>query len=427
MFADNNEATYRRNFVFFLIDAIMFSAALGMMGLNTLIPDFVRKLTDSEIIIGFSAYLFEIGFTLPQLLIARYIVRAERKKWWFIGPNIPVRFIMIVFAISAVYFGAGQPTAILIAFFICYGIAAFGDGLVGVPWMDLIGSSLNDQWRARMLGLSSAISSVLMLGIPALTAFVLSSPNLSFPNNYALIFGIAGLIFALSTIPVLFVRELPSGKAVEKLPELSEFLPSLGVVLREDKHFRNLIFLRFAAILMLMASPFYVGFATERLGLTSGEAVPNLILMQTIGGIFGSIAYTWLGARDNLLFLRLAVAGMLFVPLSAIVAGLWGVIPLYMGFFFFGLCGSNLGFSFQNWLLGYANHEQRPIYTGLYNTIPAFLSLTAPVIAGSIVQASGYEALFSVSAVMVIVSLLISLQLPNPQKQKREAALAQAL
>jgi len=157
----SHEPIYRRNFIHFLADNILFSVAMGILGTTTLIPDFVRRLTDSEILIGLSGNIFTIGFTLPQLFIARHIVRHAHKKWWFVGPNIPVRFVILLFAGLIIWLGPERSGLILLAFFICYGIAAFGDGLVGVPWTDLVGSSLDNRWRARMLGLAAAISGIL--------------------------------------------------------------------------------------------------------------------------------------------------------------------------------------------------------------------------------------------------------------------------
>ncbi|MEZ4615419.1 MAG: hypothetical protein R2867_07880 [Caldilineaceae bacterium] len=76
-----------------------------------------------------------------QLFVARYIVRHARKKWWFVGPNIPVRFVILLFAGLAVWLGTANPGLTLLAFFLAYGITAFGDGLVGVPWADLAGAA----------------------------------------------------------------------------------------------------------------------------------------------------------------------------------------------------------------------------------------------------------------------------------------------
>ena len=399
---------------------------MSLIGATTVIPDFVRRLTSSEILIGLSSTLFEIGWTLPQLFIARYIVRFERKKWWFAGPNIPIQFIILIFAVVTVLLGKDRPGAILVAFFIAYGLAGLGDGIVGVPWADLIGTSLDNRWRARMFGLMSAISGVIMLIIASLIGLILSDAGPGFPNNYALLFGAAGLLFAISILPPLFLRELPGGKRVEKIPALSEFLPSLGRVLRTDGPFRAIVITRMLTSLFAMASPFYIGFATVQLKLSSNVAVPTLLAMQTIGSVTGALIYTWLGARNNLLYIRLALIGGALLPISALLATVVGPLPLYVGFLMSGLSLSNLFLSYQNWVVSYANPDQRPIYAGLFNTVAAVVSLIAPFIAGSIAQNIGYEALFVVAIAMAFAALFVTLRyVNNPRAEAvREVALA---
>jgi MFS family permease len=406
----DHEPIYRRNFPFFLLDSILFNLAMGIIGPTTLIPDFIRHLTSSEILIGLSSSLFDVGWMLPQLVIARYIVLSERKKWWFVGPNIPVRFVILGFAVITVMLGKDRPEAILLAFLICYGIAAVGDGLVSVPWGVLAGTSLDNRWRARVFGLTVAGSGVMMLGASPLIGVVLSSAGPAFPNNYALIFAAAGLLFALSILPVLFVHELPGGKAVEKILSLGEFLPSLGKILRTDIPFRAMVITRMLMSLFAMASPFYIGFATVQLGLSSTVAVPTLLAMQTLGSIGGALIYTWLGARSNLMYIRLALGFAAFLPVSALLATVLGPLPLYLGFLVSGITVGNLFLSFYNWILTYATPDQRPVYTGLFNTVVAVTTLIAPFIGGTIAQQIGYEALFIVALVMVLGAWFVSLR-----------------
>jgi MFS family permease len=418
----HREQVYRRNFFLFTTDGILFIVAMGIIGSTTVIPDFIRQLTDSEVLIGLSSTLFDIGWTLPQLFIARHIIRHERKKWWFAGPNIPVRFVMLIFAGIVVLLGKNQPGAILAAFLICYGIAAVGDGIVGVPWADLTGTSLDGRWRARMFGIMSAASGLIMLALSPLIGVVLSDAGPGFPNNYALLFGAAGVLFAISIVPVLFIHELPGGKAVEKTPSFSEFLPDLGRVLRTDGPFRAMVITRMFASLFAMAGPFYIGFATEQLNLSSEVAVPTLLAMQTTGSVLGALLYTWLGARNNLLYIRLALAGGSLLPISALLATLVGPLPLYFGFLVSGLALSNLFLSFLNWVVTYANPDRRPIYAGLFNTIAAAISLMAPFIAGTIAQHIGYEALFMVAILMAFSALFVALRyIPNLRTEETPA------
>ncbi len=407
---------YRRNFFLFVIDGVLFMVAMGTIGANTVIPDFVRRLTDSEILIGLSGSMFSIGFTLPQLFIARHIIRFERKKWWFVGPNIPVRFVILIFAFVVVLLGEAQSGAILLAFLIAYGLAAVGDGLVGVPWADLVGSSLDTRWRARMFGITSAGAGVIMLGVAPVIAYILGDAGPPFPNNYALLFGIAGVLFALSILPILFLTELPGGKAAAKSPAMREFLPDLGRVLRTDVPFRAIVITRMLTSLFMMAAPFYVGFATVQLGLSSDVAVPNLLAMQTVGGIAGALLYTWLGARNNVLYIRMALVGAALLPLSALLAGVIGPLPLYVGFLVSGLSLTNLLFSYQNWIVTYAAADKRPIYVGLFNTIAAIVSLITPFISGTIARHIGFEVLFGVALLMALGALYVTIRyLPDQQ------------
>jgi hypothetical protein len=119
------EAAYQRNFWLFLFDSIFFTVAMSLIGTTTVIPDFIRRLTDSEVLIGLSSSLFEIGWMLPQLFMARYLVKVASKKWWFAGPNIVVRFAIPIFAVLIFLLGNEQPGLLLGAFLICYGIAAW--------------------------------------------------------------------------------------------------------------------------------------------------------------------------------------------------------------------------------------------------------------------------------------------------------------
>jgi len=223
-------------------------------------------------------------------------------------------------------------------------------------------------------------------------------------------------------MPPLFLHELPGGKGVAKIPSFGEFLPDLGRVLRTDGPFRAILVTRMLTSLFAMAGPFYIGFATVQLGLSSQVAVPTLLAMQTVGTVTGALVYTWLGARNNLLYIRLALGGAAFLPISALLAAVVGPLPLYLGFLVSGLALSNLFLSYQNWVVTYATPDQRPIYAGLFNTVAAGISLIAPFIGGTIAQQLGYEPLFGVALLMVCTALFVTLRyVHNPSlKSARE-------
>ncbi len=417
-------AVYRRNFIFFLSDFVLFGIALQMIGATTVIPDFVRKLTDSEVLIALSSQMFNIGYLLPQLLVARSLTRVANKKWWFIGPNIPVRFVVLIFAGIIVLLGAEHQSAILVFFLVFYALAALGDGLVGVPWMDLLGSSLDDRWRARLFGLGFALTGLLMLGIAPIMGFVLDDSGLAYPHNYALLFAISGTIFVI-TIPVaVFIHELPGGKPRDTVPPLREYLPELGHVLRVDQPFRSMIIVRILVAFFTMATPFYIGLATERLDVSSGTAVRNLLLMQTLGSVSGSLLYARVGDRKTMLLVRIALMLGISQPVLALVATGVGPSPLYFVFLIMGIVDSFLGSSFVNWVVMYATPDQRPVYSGLFNSISAVALLIAPLVGGLLVEAFDYEAAFIVALVMIVAALVVAVRYVNEPKRRPSAKIA---
>jgi len=403
------EAAYRRNFRLFLIDSIAFTVAMGIIGPSTVIPDFIRRLTDSEVLIGLSSSLFDIGWMLPQLFMARYLVRVERKKWWFAGPNLVVRFAIPAFAVIILLLGAERRGAILIAFLICYGIAAVGDGIVGVPWVDLVGSSLDDRRRARMFGLGNAAVGVTILGLAPLAGYILSESGPDFPNNYALLFAISGVLFVITVPIVMPIRELPGGKPVETVPPLGEYLPGLVRVLRRDAPFRAVVIARVLVALATLAAPFYIGFATEHLGLSSNEAVSRLLLMQTLGSVFGALAFSRFGEGHSLLFMEGALGFAIAQPALALIASAVGPAPLYLAFLMGGVALGCLGISFINWVILYATPEQRPVYAGLFNSMSAVGLLVAPLLGGALVELVSYEAAFVVALLSLVGALAVFL------------------
>ena len=406
----SRERIYRRNFIFFLADNVLYNLARGIIGEATVIPDFVRHLTGSEILIGLSGTLPTIGSTLPQLLVARYIVRHARRKWWYVGPNLPARSMMLLFAAFTLWMGKRQPELILPAFFICYSIASFGNGLVGVPWAELAGSGMDNRWRARVLGLTTVCTGLILLGIAPLIGVVLGPSGPGFPTNDGVLFGAAGVVFVVGILPSLFFHELPGSNAVASLPTLGEFLPGLGRALRDDMPFRAFIVTRMCISLFMMAAPFYIGYATVQLGQSSAVAVPVLLATQTIGSLSGALTYTWLGARSNLLSIRLALSGLVLLPVCALLASALGPLPLYFGFLLSGLATSIWLSSYLNWIVGYSPLDRRPAYVGLSNTLTAMVSLIAPFIGGAIVQTLGYQPLFAVALVMALSALFVSLR-----------------
>jgi predicted MFS family arabinose efflux permease len=190
---------------------------------------------------------------------------------------------------------------------------------------------------------------------------------------------------------------------------MREYLPDLARVLREDHRFRAMMVTRVLSAFFTLASPFYIGFATERLHMPDDIAVSRLLLMQTLGTVVGSLIFSRYGDRHILHFIRGVLVIGLVQPVMALVASGVGPGPLYVTFFAAGVVGGTLVLSCLNWVILYATPEQRPIYSGLFNSVSAVALLSAPFIGGSIVGQLSYEAAFVTALAIMAAALYVAL------------------
>jgi predicted MFS family arabinose efflux permease len=111
-------------------------------------------------------------------------------------------------------------------------------------------------------------------------------------------------------------------------------------------------------------------------------------------------------------------------PVLALVATGVGPSPLYFVFLIMGVVDSFLGSSFVNWVVMYTTPDQRPLYSGLFNSVSAVALLIAPLIGGVLVEAFDYEAAFIVALVMITAALFVALRYVNTPDRKPSAELA---
>ncbi|MGV2436824.1 MAG UNVERIFIED_CONTAM: MFS transporter [Anaerolineae bacterium] len=239
--------------------------------------------------------------------------------------------------------------------------------------------------------------------------------RLCFPNNYAILFAISGAFYALSILPGIFMTELVGESETKSVQSLQDFLPHLIHILLVDRSYRAYITARIFTALFMMTAPYYIGFATVNLGLSSAVAVPTLLAIRTIGGLCGSLVFALLGARSNRRAMILALGCSVLSPIFALAATNDLIYPLYVSFWLAGFSSGSLIYAYINWLVGYTTPEQRPICTGLSSTLIAITSLVAPLIGGTIVEQRGYPALF-ILALLTACGALLTIVLFLPEQ-----------
>jgi hypothetical protein len=405
----------RQNFAAFLLDYVAFGVALTFFNPDTIVPGFVGQLTKSALVVGLSSAAFHGSWLLPQLAVARLIHDKPRKMPYLVA-GLGGRVALWIIA-AALWLGlGGYPTPMLILTFACIVLFTAMDSVSGVAWFDILARALPTKLRGRMMGIGQVASGLLGIGVGALIKLILS--RYGFPNNYALIFALAGVGFAISAAAIFFMREPP--------PEGDQQRKDDGIKggwlksVLANPAYRRLLSCRLLVGMLGLAVPFYVRHAGEVMGLPE-RAIGDFAIAQTMAGVVISLALTPIYERWGAHYvIRIGSAAAVIGPLFALAAHLAGAEWLARAypvvFVSLGVINSTWMIGFFNYLIEIAPAGQNPTYVGSMNTIVWPLTLMG-IAGGWLLETTSYTVLFSITSAFVAAGFLVSLGM-KPSWQK---------
>src|SRR5262249_11096566 len=186
-----------------------FSIAFNLIGPNTVVPDFVSRLTPSQEIVGLSGSLFNFAFLMPQLFLAQIVNRGTRRKPYMARTVIPSRLAMAAVALFITLVGPSATTPILIFFLLAYTFFGITDGFVSLAWAGMLGSSIPTRVRGILLGVGQFRGAIGVLIGQFVIRILLGPGGPPFPQNYAAVFAFAAIFFLGGGIALTLVIEEP--------------------------------------------------------------------------------------------------------------------------------------------------------------------------------------------------------------------------
>ncbi|MBX3066114.1 MAG: MFS transporter [Anaerolineae bacterium] len=408
----------RWNFPLFLFDFVVFGISMNLLSPNSVVPEFINRLTDDARIIGLAGTLATFCVNAPQLFFSQLISRRTRRKP-FLFASIPFRLLIPLMAMIIAVIGNTNPTLILITFLVCYALFWVGDALITIVWADMTGSALTPKARATIFGMGQFAVALGAIGAREIVRRLLAPEAPAFPTNYVWLFGIAGICFVAAGVALSSVREEEQITPMEPGPTLRQFVPFIFKVLREDSRFRYFTIARLALDFVSVAVPFYVIFGTDILKVESSQLVGDSILLMTIGNATISLLNTQIsrrfGPRAVMWLVAACTLSMTIAALFSVSTG--SVTGLHICYVLLGAISGSFASGVFDYVITYATPDRRPIYIGLTNTISA-IGNAAPLIGGFILNAThSYPVLFGVSLAIALIGAVLSLGLADPRKQ----------
>ena len=424
----------RRNFSLGVLNGIFFNLSSGLISSTLVLPGLVQRLGGGDVLVGLLPALEQGGWLLPQLLVGARLQGVPRK--------LPVYQVTAV--LRGAFFGAMvaavalahrvSPAVALALLILFYGLYSVSAGLAGIPFQEVVAKAIPPQRRGTFFGLRQFGGGllVLLLVSPLLRTVLGEDSPYPFPQNYALLFGLALVCVFLGLLTFSLLVEPPSSRPGRSgtLPEQLRRLPRLW---REQPDLRRFLAYRVLARLGLVAEPFYIVYAGKALQVPAGS-IGDYMAAITVVQLASYLLWSRLSDRQgNRLLLRWGAGLLTLPPLLALLLPLLGEalalsLPIRTYLFSLVFALSGLGNAAQGvgigaYVLELLPEPERPAGLGLVNTIAGLLSLLT-ILGGGLAAALGYEALFLAAMALALGSFLLSWALVEPRRTARPSPLS---
>ncbi len=385
----------RRNFMAGLWHGAFLALGVALTQPTTVISAFVADLTGSTIWVGGLSTVLTVAGSLPQLFVARWIEPRPRKM-----PYLMLAIYLRVLSwglLAVLVFTIGDKHPTILAWILVGMLVVFyaGGGLGNIPYTDIIGKIIPQDRRGAFFGGKGALAGPLSIGAALLARQILAS--VSYPNNYALLFGLAATGLAVASLGFWVIREPVFASDKQAILPWRTYWQQ---ILAASRRLKILVLVQLLTGFSLMALPFYVVYARKQLDAPA-EAIGWFLLAQVSGGMLSNLIWARQVDRagSRWMLFTCAVISTL-TPLLAIVLGTLGWMALLPVFFLAGATFDGRKVGFQSALLELAPATERATYAGL-NAVLILPVAFLPLVAGLFLQHWSYTTLFVFVAVFI--------------------------
>ncbi|MEN8041761.1 MAG: MFS transporter [Actinomycetota bacterium] len=407
-------ADYPRNFTGGLIHGVFFQLSEAFSNINTVLPSFISTLTGSTIVIGLLVVAQQVGQIVPQMITAYHVEARPYEKpilMWI----ITMRWVSWgLIALATAMFAIDQPTLVLILLVGLFASFSMAGGVGGVVYADVFAKAIPTERRGRFIGWKQLIGYLLAIGAGWVVAWILAdAERFPYPQNYAIIFGLAAVFLLVAFFGIVIVKEPPSTheRQTESFTDSLRRARHLVVI---NPNFRHLVTARGLTSILVMSAPFFVVFALNDIGVTPA-AIGLYLAAQMTGAALSNLVWGYLGDRfgNRAVIIGASLTG-LAAPLAALAALVVGPLPLYLTFFLVGATQSGIRLGFPNIILEMAPDHLRATCVALLGTLLAPLAIL-PLVIGIVVTWIPLSAVLVFDALALAGALVMALLLKDPR------------
>jgi hypothetical protein len=421
--ARDSEALTSRSGLALLAHGIFFQVGSAFSAPTTVIPMFAALLTRSSVAIGVVSSILLSGELLLQLIGAHVVEGKRMKKPWLTGAMGVRALSWLALAVATYLWLPARPELLFGVLLVSVVAFSLAGSLATVAYADIVAKVFAAEERGRFFGVRFAIGGVFALLAGTQAKSVLGgTAGIAYPHNYALLFALTGLAFAIATFGLSAIDE-PRGAYRQTVQSWTQYGASLLRILSGNPSFRWMVGSRLLLGGGALALPYYVLAARSTAGVSLGT-IGSFVVLQVLGESIGNL--TWGRIADGAGNKRaIVVIGLLTfaVPLVALwglsrsapgTGGASAVSIFYIVFLLVGGTVSGIDVAFNNMVLELAPADAKPTCIALKNTLMAPL-IAVPIIGGFVLKYGSFHLLFGLAAIMVGLGVLASTRIEDPR------------
>ena len=393
-----NPDIFKRNFKAFIWHAVFLSLAQKFMDINTVIPTMLIQSGGTPVHLGILTAIMVGGNGFMGIFFASFQTHRKRKKKYLLsGIYLRVTALLLMGVVLA-FAGLLSGSVIIASILILMTIFSFSGAFAGIAYNDILGRAIDRESRKSFFIVKQTLASAGILASAILARRALQL--LSYPQNYSVLFFIAGGLLLTATIGFWIIREEPV-KVKESLT-WKKRIKLLKDAFIEDKNLRNYLYLTNLVSIGFAIIPFLISYAKTNFGLTSVDT-GNFLILQVSGMVVSTLIYrfTSRGQRYKGILTIFIITGAL-LPVLALL--FHDNKSLYFSLFFLsGIVLASRQISLPGILLEISTDENRAIYTGL-SGLGSIGVILYPVLAGIIIQSFGYKVIFILTSLLILSS-----------------------
>ena len=388
---------HRFNYFACFLDAVGFPLGISLFSSVTILPLFVRELTDKTIWIGLISAISGSGFFLPQLLAASWIQQMPIKRHYVLWLALVERLAVLALVPLCFLLGKTAPKALLISFFIGFAIHNFCMGFNGPAYFELVAKVIPPNKRGSMYGVAGGVGGLLSILGAWLAKYLLKTYD--FPINFSFCFLAGFVILTITVLPIGFMDEPPS--QTQARTSGFKYFRNAGKLFKMDSHFKRFVYSQLFVSAFEAILAFFTAYALDELGATAAN-VAEFTAVLMAGRMMGEPFWGYVAdRRGNRLVLRINIGCAVAVTLLATVTPSIRLFYVVFALASFSQSGINIpGF---NMTMEFAPPESLPTYMALRSSIIAPVRAVLPLIAGAVVGTIGYRSIFGWAALLTLI------------------------